>query len=260
MNLAYLFLILSTGAFASPTVLVSYFDPYGGAKVNNSETVAKMLLANSRASGLPYEIKLCRVQTKFDVSFNELKNCLNALPEKPIMVLGLGETGCNLKIEIMARNLDKTFGADNAGVERKNTEIVKNAPPAIGLTYPLDEMYCSLDSTEQKNIVISSNAGSFVCNNLMYQNSWFETQYNFGFIHVPDHSCKDIAKTNPVNASKLLTMINRAVEFLGETPGVTRLPVMKTEFERIRNEEINDKCVRSFWKSAKAFDEKRWPF
>lgn len=259
MKLVLLSLLFSGLSLANPTVLVSYFDAYGGAKANNSETVARLLLAKSRGMGLPFEIRLCRVQTKFDVSFAELRECLNTLPEKPVLVLGLGETGCDLKIEIMARNLDKTFGADNAGVERKNTPIVKGAPAAVGLTYPLAEMFCALGNDDQKSTIISNNAGSFVCNNLAFQTVWFESQLHYGFMHVPDHSCRNLAVKNDRIALALITMLNRGVEAVLENPAVRSLPVMKSEFDARRSDGASEECERNFWKAARAFDEKkRW--
>src|SRR4051812_41285598 len=112
MKLVLLSLFLSTIAWGKTTVLVSYFDPFAKAPVNNSETVAKLVLAKAAKLDLPYEIKLCKVQTKFDVSFDELRNCIKALPNLPVMVVGLGETGCDVKIELMGRNLDRTKGPD----------------------------------------------------------------------------------------------------------------------------------------------------
>ena len=259
MKFILLSFLLSAGALARPTVLISYFDPFGNAPVNNSETVAKALVQKAGKLGVPFEIKLCRVQTKFDVSFDELRDCVNTLPEKPVLVLGLGETGCELKIELMARNLDRTKGPDNAGVERKNTPIVKGAPPAYGLNYPLDEMYCSLGAAERKEIIVSNNAGSFVCNNMAYQTAWFESDLNFGFMHVPSHFCRNITQKNEKIVSNLLTMINRGVEVSLENPVRPRLPVTKDELQVIRDQHSGgDPCLSSFYKLARAWDDKVW--
>lgn len=252
-------LFITTFAWAKPTVLVSYFDPFGNAPANNSEAVARLLVQKAGKLGVPFDISLCKVQTKFDVSFEELKDCVNALPERPVLVLGLGETGCDLKIELMGRNLDRTKGPDNAGVERRNTPIVKDAPPAVGFKYPLSEMYCSLTAPERKEIIISSNAGSFVCNNMAYQATWLESDLNFGFMHVPSHYCRNVSKRNEKIASQLLTMLNRGVEISLGNPERPRLPVTKDELEVLRSQHRGgDACLSYFYRQARAWDEKVW--
>lgn len=259
MKLLLFTLMMSSLAWAKPTVLVSYFDPFGKAPSNNSGAVAEIMLAKVKNLNLPFELKVCEVETKFDVSFDQLKDCVNALPERPVMVIGLGETGCEMKAELMGRNLDRTKGPDNAGVERKNTPIVSGAPQAVGFNYPLADMYCALNANDRKEIAISNNAGSFVCNNLAFQTTWLETDLNFGFIHVPSHFCRDVKNKNEKIAANLLTMIARGVEKNLVNADQPRLPVTKSELEVLRNETQNDECLKSFYKQARAWDEKtRW--
>jgi pyrrolidone-carboxylate peptidase len=257
MNLFVAFLFIHTLAWAKPTILVSYFDPFAHAPENNSRVVGKMLEARVKKMDLFFDLKTCEVQTKFDVSFEELKDCVNSLPEKPVMVLALGETGCDLKIELMGRNLDRTKGPDNAGVERRNTPIVPGGSPAIGLTYPLPEMYCALTPEVRSQLVLSNNAGSFVCNNLAYQIAYHEKDLNFGFMHVPSHSCRNVSAKNEKIVSALITMINRGMEVSLENPDRPRLPVTKGELEILRKK-TKDSCLSSFYKAARAWDEKSW--
>lgn len=255
MKFLFLGLLITQITWAKPTVLVSFFDPFGKAPVNNSETVANLLVAKS--ANLPFEIKLCKVQTKFDVSVEELRDCIAALPERPILVVSLGETGCDVKIETLGRNLDRTRGADNAGVERKNSPIVEGADAAVGFTYPLPNMYCALPEANRKALIVSNNAGSFVCNNLAYQMAWFETDLNFGFIHVPDHSCRNLAAKNQLAVETLLTMLDGGVKASLARTELVRFPVKKTELESFRRRyDKDDKCLSDFYKRARGFDEK----
>ena len=173
------------------------------------------------------------------------------------MVIALGETGCDLKVELMGRNLDRTKGPDNAGIERRGTPIVPGAAPALGLTYPLPEMYCSLPSEVRSQVIVSNSAGSFVCNNLAYQMSYSEVDLNFGFIHVPSHTCRNVKSQNEKIVSALITMISRGMEVSLETPERPRLPVTKAELEILRKSS-GDACMSSFYKAARAYDEKSW--
>ncbi len=258
MKLILFSLFIAASSWAKPTVLVSYFDPFGRAKVNNSETVAKLLVSKLAVRGNDFEISLCKLETKFDLSSEQLKDCIAALPERPLMVISLGETGCDLKVELMGRNNDRSYHPDNAGVERRNTPVVKDAPPAMGLTYPLDEMYCALDSNQRKNVIVSNNAGTFVCNNLTYLTAWNESDLNFGFIHVPQHTCRDLETKNPKVAESLFAMIARGVEVTQENPVMRKLPVTKDELRARREEFSSDKCLSTFYKEARAWDEKAW--
>ncbi len=257
MNLFIASFFLFSLAWAKPTVLVSYFDPFGKSPENNSRVIGRMLEERFKQMDLSFDVKTCEVQTKFDVSFQELKDCVNSLPEKPVMVIALGETGCDLKIELMGRNLDRTKGPDNAGIERRGTPIVPGAAPAIGFTYPLPEMYCSLTTEQRSQIVISNSAGSFVCNNLAYQTALTEEDLNFGFIHVPSHTCRNLKSQNERVVSSLMTMITRGMKVSLENPERPRLPVTKTELDILRRK-TDDSCQSSFYKAARAWDEKSW--
>jgi pyroglutamyl-peptidase len=258
MNLFVVFLFINTLAWARPTVLVSYFDPFGRAPENNSRVVGRLLETRAKNLDLPYELKTCQLQTKFDVSFEELKDCVNSLPEKPVLVIALGETGCDIKVELMGRNLDRTKGPDNAGIERRNTPIVPGGNPAVGFTYPLPEMYCALTSDVRSGIIISNSAGSFVCNNLAYQTAYFEKDLNFGFIHVPSHTCRNVNSKNEKIVGTLLTMINRGVDISMSHPERLVLPVTKRELDILRKQNSGDSCLSSFYKAARAWDEKSW--
>lgn len=252
----FLALFISIGSWAKPTVLVSYFDPFGRARVNNSEAIAKLLLAKSRIEGLPFEIKLCPLETKYDVSYEQLKDCISALPERPLMVISLGETGCQVKMELMGRNLDSSRVADNAGLQRRNMPIISGGPAAVGLTYPADEMFCALEDSTRKNILISNSAGSFVCNNISFHTAMKESDLNYGFIHVPAHMCPNLEQRNEEAAGSLLTMINRGVDVSLKGRELRRLPVTRDELSERRNESTDDKCLSSFYQNARAYDEK----
>src|SRR5690606_22354505 len=166
----------------------------------------------SRLSGdSEIEISLCPLSTSFDKAFLEMENCVRSAPTPPALILGLGEAFCGMKIETMGRNLDNTFGPDNDGVERKNQRIIENAADVLGINAPVAHMYCSLTQKEQKNFSISSNPGSFVCNNLIFQYLHHYPKENFSFIHVPSHNCKNLEFKNQQNIPKIITMIRGGV-------------------------------------------------
>jgi pyroglutamyl-peptidase len=250
MKLALFFLFFSVASHARPVVLLSHFDTFGKAPFNNSTKVA-LLFAEKFKNHPEFELKLCNLNTVFDKSFYQLEDCLNALPEAPKLILGLGESNCNFKMEIMGRNLDKTKGPDNEGNERLNTPVIPGAPKEIGFTYPLPQMYCALPEADRKEAEVSNNAGTFVCNNLAYQFAQRYEDLTFGFIHVPANNCRNLDAKNVTALRNLESMITAAVK----VDTFSRLPTKKKELDMLRSDK-SDKCLNEFYKRAKGADEK----
>lgn len=256
MKLTLLFFFIAFNSWGKPVVLLGHFDSFGGDPFNNSERVATLLL--ERMKDHPeLELKLCKLQTVFDKSFHQLEDCLKDLPEPPKFILGLGESNCNLKIETMVRNRDNTKGPDNEGNERKNEVIIPGSPEVVGLNYPLASMYCSLGSKDRKELQVSNNAGSFVCNNLAFQFTHSYPELNFGFIHVPANNCRRLERKTRFTVNQLEKMILSAVK----APLFRRLPTGKDELEELRRSSQGDQCLSEFYKRTKGSDEKDfWKF
>ena len=253
---AVLLFAISFSAWSRPVVLLSHFDAFGKASFNNSEKIAEALFKKLKDHP-EFELRQCALNTVFDKSTYQLEDCIRELPTAPSVVLSLGEANCNFKIETMGRNLDKTSGPDNEGNERNRTEIVPKGPGAIGLNYPLAQMYCALPPEDRKEIEVSNNAGSFVCNNLAYQMSYLYPELTFGFIHVPSHNCRNLAKKDVVTLRNLEKMILAAVK----TTSFKRLSTTKIEIEKLRQTHQDNACLSEFFKRTKGIDEKsRWTF
>jgi pyrrolidone-carboxylate peptidase len=260
-------LFLTSFAWAKPLVLITYFDPFNKAAFNNSERVAKALEARLNTETSQIEIKLCGLNTIFDKAYAQTEDCLKALTDRPVMVIALGESTCQLKVETMMRNIDKTHGPDNAGVERNNSKITHGAPDVIGMRYPLPQMYCTLTTAERNNIDVSNNAGSFVCNNTAYQMSYHYPEIQYGFIHVPANTCSNLVKKTEASVVTLEKMILEGVRYLSNAEGSSdlphsgneiRLPTRKEEIKNLlrRYSDKND-CINEYLKKSKAVNEGR---
>ena len=112
-------------------------------------------------------------------------------------------------------------------------------------------MYCSLPENDRKEIEVSNNAGTFVCNNLAYQFTERYEELSFGFIHVPSHNCRGLDNKNVAALRNLESMIKASVS----DNEIKRLPTRKKEIEELRADR-SDKCQSEFWKRVKGFDEK----
>jgi len=268
-RLIFLTLITST-VWAKPLVVVSYFDSFNRAPFNNSEKIAKALEARLGIENSEIEIKLCALNTIFDQAYAQTEECLKSSPQRPVMVIALGESTCQLKVETMMRNNDKTQGPDNSGISRNNSKIIHGAPEVIGLRYPLPQMYCSLSMQERIDIDLSNNAGSFVCNNTAFQMSYHYPEIQYGFIHVPANNCQNLTQKSDSATMMLEKMILSAVSYLQATDGdvrlphasnETRLPTRKDEIRKLRRHYDNkDNCINEYLKRSKGADEGRRTF
>lgn len=236
-------------------VLLSYYDPFDGAKFNNSERVAAKI--RTLIGQANYEIMPCRLQTVFDKAYKQIEECLKSMVEPPILIIGLGEGGCNVKVEMMARNKDKTFGPDNEGQERNNSSIISEASPQLGFNYPLPQMYCGLPQDIRSRIDVSNNAGSFVCNNTAFQLTYHYPEIPSGFIHVPINTCWGLDKKTEMAATTIEKMISSAVNYLlSDAAVITRFPVKKKELDLLQdNYSKKDKCLSELFKRSRGVDE-----
>jgi pyrrolidone-carboxylate peptidase len=255
MKWILLFSLLSTSLWAKPLVLVSYYDAFGRSPFNNSEPVA--LALNEALSDSPVKLKLCALNTVFDKSYGQLEDCLKALGESPLFVLGLGEAGCDMKIEMEGRNWDRTRGADNEGNERRGSVIISDGPRYQGFSYPLPEMYCALNLNERKELIVSNNAGSFICNNTAYQLSYYYPEVHSGFIHLPANNCRGLERKNEIIVSNLRKMILKGAEVLAREASYSRLPVTRRDLNHIRSGlDPQNLCLKEFFSRARGVDER----
>lgn len=250
MKMLLLLTFATTSLWGKSLVVVGHFDPFGKAPFNNSTTVAKEIAARL-AGDQEVEVSLCPLSTSFDKAFLEMESCVRSAPTPPSLILGLGEAFCEMKIETMGRNLDNTFGPDNDGVERKNKKIIEDASDVLGIKAPVAQMYCSLTPMEQKNFSVSSNPGSFVCNNLIFQYLHQYPEERLSFIHVPSHNCKNLEFKNQQNIPKIITMIKSGIR----VQSTEAIPTTKKGL-RSKSQEMTDSCLKRFYRSIKGSDER----
>jgi pyroglutamyl-peptidase len=195
---------LSSQAFASKIVLTA-FEPFGGAKENNSASVIAKLATLLQAAGPAgeIEVKTCVLPVEYDRGAKVALECIGAT--KPDLVLSLGEGGCEIDFETRARNRDQTGSADNAGVLRNTgSKIITGAPKFIDFNAPMVPFFRDSKQIGKARLFRSKDAGGYVCNNTAY---WLSHAFmgassptKFGFIHVPPVACGPSVADNDVVA------------------------------------------------------------
>ncbi|EGU33735.1 pyrrolidone-carboxylate peptidase [Vibrio ichthyoenteri ATCC 700023] len=164
-------------------VLITGFEPFGGAAINPALEAVKKL-ENATLNG--GEIVICDVP----VTRYEAVDSVIAAIEKhqPDYVITVGQAGGRVAItpERVAINIDDFRIPDNGGNQPIDEPVVVDGPDAYFTTLPIK----AITRTLQENGIpcqVSNTAGTFVCNHLFYgvQHYLRDKNIGHGFVHIP---------------------------------------------------------------------------
>lgn len=165
-------------------LLLTGFEPFLDFPVNPTMKIVEELDGQT-ING--YEIVGKILTVEFNQSGQQLVHHIQEI--EPDAVISLGLAGGRYKItpERIAMNCNDG-DADNSGRVPRDEWIEENGPDAIFSTLPIRRMVERL--TEQELPAdISNTAGTYLCNNVMYQALYYIQSHNMntqaGFIHIP---------------------------------------------------------------------------
>lgn len=173
---------------SEPTVLLTGFDPFGGASLNPSWLAVQALHGRLVAGR---RVVAARLPTVFDESLTQLRALLDAHSPELVLCVGLASGRRAISIERVAINLNDASLADNDGARPVDTPVVPNGPAAFFCSLPVKAMLLAL----QKHglpVELSQTAGTFVCNHVFYglmhmlATDPARAGVRGGFVHVPD--------------------------------------------------------------------------
>lgn len=163
-------------------LLITGFDPFGGAAVNPSWMAVR---------GLPDQIgdfalyKL-EIPTVFDLATRTV--LAKAAEFSPDVILCVGQAGGRSAVtpERIGVNIRDARIADNAGNQPHGEFVAADGPAAYFATVPVEKMAQSIQNAGIE-ATVSNSAGAFVCNDLLYTllHHFWGTETRVGFIHVP---------------------------------------------------------------------------
>lgn len=198
-------------------VLITGFEPFGGEKVNPSELVARSLEGRLIA-GRPLAVRILPVETR--TLGERMQRAIDEF--SPDIILAMGQAGGRnaIAIERVAVNVLDFPHADNIGVMRKNDVIQRGGPDARFSPLPFSEIVSAWSENGIPGYV-SNSAGTFLCNQLLYEALGVAEQTSppivAGFIHLP-YLPAQAAQANPeTTPSMSLELIKRAIEITIET-------------------------------------------
>ena len=163
-------------------LLITGFDPFGGASVNPSWLAVE---------GLPDMVGQWEVHKRMlPTVFGEaVRVALEAAGElRPEVILCVGQAGGREAVtpERIGVNIRDARIADNAGNQPRGEFAVTDGPAAYFATVPVEKMAKAIRDAGIASTV-SNSAGAFVCNDVLYSllHHYDGTQTKVGFIHVP---------------------------------------------------------------------------
>jgi pyroglutamyl-peptidase len=168
---------------ASRKVLLTGFEPFGGASFNPSGAVVEAI-AEHGVDG--FEIVTAILPVEFKRSAAMLIELIST--NKPDVVISLGQAEGRDFIgpEQVAINLADARIADNAGVKLENQPINTGAADGYFSTLPIRAIVEAV-SALGISAKISYSAGAFICNEIFFTAQSFLQGSNVisGFIHLP---------------------------------------------------------------------------
>jgi pyroglutamyl-peptidase len=168
-----------------PTVLLTGFEPFGGAQVNPSAEVVRAL-ADGGLDGLRLVPAILPVV--FAHGFARLRETVRR--HDPELVVALGQAGgrAGVTIERVALNLDDAEQPDNAGVQPVGRTIEPGGPTAYRTRLPAHEIVDALRA-EGIPAALSDSAGGHLCNHVFYRLMHLaeheQPALRGGFLHLP---------------------------------------------------------------------------
>ena len=196
-----------------PILMLTGFEPFGGAPQNNSWRVVSQLAESPQLKAI-FDVRTCLLPVDYDHGAEVALQCLHALPRTPVAVVSFGEADCKTQLERRYVNQDNTSIPDNAGVLRQGSKIIESGPAELGPTLSIEQMMAALPAGDSGKVIFSDDAGQYVCNNTAY---WMadslmpqgdgssRPKTGFAFIHVPNASARCRADSDPLMLARMLT-------------------------------------------------------
>jgi pyroglutamyl-peptidase len=168
---------------ASKKVLLTGFEPFGGASFNPSGAVIQEIAEHGIAG---IEIVTAILPVEFKRSAEILINLIETHQPSVVISLGQAEGRDFIGPEQVAINLADARIADNAGVKLENQPINVGAADGYFSTLPIRAIADEVSSLGIK-AKISYSAGAFICNEIFFTTQAFlqESTVISGFIHLP---------------------------------------------------------------------------
>ena len=163
-------------------LLITGFDPFGGASINPAWEAVKLLPDTIG----DFELTKLEIPTVFGLATQKVLE--KAAEIQPNVILCIGQAGGRGAVtpERIGVNIRDAKIADNAGNQPVGQFVAEEGPAAYFATVPVMAMEEAIRK-ESLPGQVSNSAGAFVCNDTLYGllHHYAGTEVKVGFIHVP---------------------------------------------------------------------------
>ncbi|HEV2527104.1 MAG TPA: pyroglutamyl-peptidase I [Thermomicrobiales bacterium] len=167
------------------TILLTGFEPFGGAMINPSWEAVRLVASRWDR---PERLITAELPVAFGPTGERMRQLL--AEHRPDLVVAAGLAGGRAEVtpERVAINVDDGRIPDNAGDQPIDQPIVVDGPAAYFSTLPVKAIVAALGEREIPGAV-SNSAGTFLCNDVFYVLMHvIATEYpetRGGFVHIP---------------------------------------------------------------------------
>jgi pyroglutamyl-peptidase len=199
-------------------ILLTGFEPFGPHAVNPSQRVVERIRHSAPAGVV---LSTCLLPVTWDAAFERVREALVGEQLHGLLMLGLGAGRAEVQFERFAVNWRGAALQDNAGRRIDGEPIDAEGPAAYFATVPVETLVgaCLAAGVPAD---VSSHAGTYLCNEVMYRGLRCCDQQNLGtrvgFTHLPLLP-EQAGPDEPSLAEDLqVTAIRAALERLAHTP------------------------------------------
>ena len=167
-------------------ILLTAFEPFGGAETNITQSIFS-LLPDSIAD---WAIEKVCLPVSFKRAPIVLREAIETYSPDLIIMLGQCPAGENIRLERFAINMMDSTKGDNDGYIPNEETIYPNQPLALQTPLPIRELerFCT-DNVQP--VQVSNSAGLYVCNRVYYEA--LHLHQRAIFVHVPKNMERIIA-------------------------------------------------------------------
>jgi len=161
-------------------VLVTAFEPFGGAETNITQSILS-LLPDSFAD---WAVEKVCLPVSFKRAPIVLREAIATYSPDLVIMLGQCPAGENIRLERFAINMMDCTKSDNDGYIPNEETIYAHQP--LALQTPLSVKALAMSCTETGlPVVVSNTAGLYVCNRVYYEA--LHLQQRAIFVHMPNN-------------------------------------------------------------------------
>ncbi|CAF0776836.1 unnamed protein product [Adineta steineri] len=166
-----------------PVVLITGFGPFASIFNNPSWEVAKALKTSIQWT-YPLHIISEEIQVVYDDVTKKIPDYWIKYNPTLVIHIGVAQGAKEIRIERCACNTDYCHKDINGTLPETGKCIPDDAPQILTTSLPLDDICVRVQRQTNLPIVISDNAGRYLCEYIYYQSLFIDSKRTI-FIHIP---------------------------------------------------------------------------